>query len=234
MLDTFRDSATPWNEQPYWYYGRELQEADGIVLTPESRLATGATVIYGAGREQYGLNSEGQLQDYGNADALITTDAVGVFAFGKRLDGSVIFISHPTGWTTVEAGDFSPKMKLQLEPWATVTGILVNIKGAPVPGEIVSVEFDVDWGTVDRPHINFNANTTTGPNGEFVLTNAPPGELRLPRRIITSTFPNRGWQNAVQTRFYASPGETNDLGKVILDTPPPEPLLKRLKNKVGL
>jgi hypothetical protein len=125
-------------------------------------------------------------------------------------------------------------MKLHLEPWATVAGILVDTNGAPVPGEIVSMEFDVDRGTGDRPHLSFNANTTTGPNGEFVLTNAPPGDLRLTRRLVVSTFPNRGWQNIVQTRFYASPGETNDLGKVTLDTPPPEPLLKRIKSKVGL
>jgi len=115
-----------------------------------------------------------------------------------------------------------PELKLRLEPWATVTGVLVTTNGTPAGNQALTVDFDGAWATTEQPGMMVKIHAMTGPDGRFVLTNIPPADLLL----------NRG--NVWQSRFYASPGATNDLGHVTLDTPPPEPLLKRLKQKVGL
>lgn len=209
----------------------------GVVLLPDGKPAAGAKVIYGASREQFGIDDRGDLMDYGNRDALVVTDATGAFSFSKRMGGTRLFASHREGWLLVEQGDLGSKMKARLEPWAVVTGVLVDLTGAPVANQELILGFDGDWYNKGLPHINFNGRTRTGTNGGFVLTNAPPGDLVLNRIVPFTPVPGgpaQGWSHQLQTRFYASPGVTNGLGKVTLDTPPPEPLLKRLKQKVGL
>lgn len=286
MLDQFRDPAIPWNEQPFWYGGRELKVTNGkldlefelltsqpliqvaaagyepvvvgpvptstnglvvrlsksaglggIVLLPDGRPAVGARVVYGASREQFGLNANGELMDYGHREAIGTADETGAFTFPKRLDGKRIFASHREGWQIVELADLGPKMRIKLEPWSVVTGTLVDTQGVPVVGEELMLGFDGNWYQSGVPHINFNSRTKTDAKGVFVVTNAPPGDLILNRIIpmpATPGGPVNSWTHQLQTRFYATPGVTNDLGNVTLDTPPPEPLLKRLKQKIGL
>jgi len=209
----------------------------GTVLLPSGKPATGAKVIYGASREQFGLDGKGDLMEYGNSDALLVADDSGAFGFPKRLNGTRLYVSHREGWAIVEQHDFGPKMKVRLEPWAAVAGVLVDATGKPKPNEELILGFDGDWFTKGIPHINFNSRAKTGANGEFMITNAPPGDLVLNRVVPSPAVaggPPNSWSYQLQTRFYASPGITNDLGNVTLDTPPPEPLLKRLKQKVGL
>ncbi|MBI1175970.1 hypothetical protein GC207_00865 [bacterium] len=209
----------------------------GTIILPDGQPADGATVIYGVSREQFGLNGKGELMDYGHHEAMTTADHAGKFSFPKRLEGKRIFISHKQGWLIIDEEDFSSKMKLRVEPWATVSGVLVDSAGAPVVGEQLILGFDNDDFMRGVPHINFNYRATTGSKGEFVLNNVPPCALLLNRIIPMSStpgFPSQSWSSKLQTRFEASPGVTNDLEKVILDTPPPEPLLKRLEKKFGL
>ena len=42
------------------------------------------------------------------------------------------------------------------------------------------------------------------------------------------------WVPVDQTWLFAEPGITNDLGKVIFDTPPPLPVTEQIKQKMGL
>ncbi len=114
--------------------------------------------------------------------------------------------------------------------------MLVTTNGVPVPNEELVLGFDADGISTGLAVFGLNLRTRTGGRGEFIITNAPPADLVLHRMVAsrqTRTGPP-SWARTLQTRFYASPGVTNDLGKVILDTPPPEPLLRRLKQKIGL
>ncbi|HSH14755.1 MAG TPA: hypothetical protein VLD18_01900, partial [Verrucomicrobiae bacterium] len=208
----------------------------GVVLLPEGGPAAGATVIYAASREQFALNEDGNLLNYGNETAVRVTDATGAFRFPQRLDGLRLVAAHPAGWLVVEQRELNPRLKLQLEPWAVIAGVLVTTKGVPVPNEELVLGFDADGVGKGLAAFGLNLRTRTGAQGEFILTNVPPADLVLHRMVAsgqTRTSPP-SWSRTLQTRFYASPGVTNDLGKVILDTPPPEPLLRRLKQKIGL
>jgi hypothetical protein len=99
---------------------------------------------------------------------------------------------------------------------------LITTNGSPVANAGLSVDFGGDHATPGHPSVTIKSSTTTGPDGSFRLTNVPPAELRLYRGSV------------VQTWFHAAPGMTNDLGNVVLDTPPPEPMLRRLKSRLGL
>jgi hypothetical protein len=194
----------------------------GVVLDASGRPVAGAKVLFGASHENFGLKETGELMEWGNLAARRITDEAGRFSFPVRLHGKRLFVSHPAGWAMLEINDQRPDLKLRLEPWATVTGMLLNTNGTPAANHMLTVDFDGAWATTAQPSMLVKNHTRTGPDGRFVFTNIPPADLLL----------NRG--TVLQTRFYASPGVTNDLGKVILDTPPPEPLLRRLKQKIGL
>jgi len=208
----------------------------GIVLLPDGRPAGGVRLIYAASREPVALSEDGNLLDYGNETSVRVTDATGAFRFPQRLDGLRLVAAHPAGWLVVEQRELNPRLKLQLEPWAVITGVLVTTNGVPVPKEELVLGFDADGVSKGLAFFGLNLRTRTGDHGEFIFTNAPPADLVLHRMVAsgqTRTGPP-SWSRTLQTRLYASPGVTNDLGNVTLDTPPPEPLLKRLKQKVGL
>lgn len=208
----------------------------GVVLLPDGNPAVGAKLVYAASREQFVLNEAGDLAGSENEEVLRRTDGAGAFSFQQRLEGQQLLISHAGGWSVVESPDLGPRLKINLEPWAVVRGSLVDTNGAPVPKADLRLSFDGN-GPGKGLRLGLDILTTTDSQGQFTFTKVPPADLLLHRMVIQGGLaggPLRNWSPVLQTRFYASPGVTNDLGQVTLDTPPPEPLLKRLKQKVGL
>lgn len=194
----------------------------GIIFDSVGQPVPGAKVLYGVDHESFGLRYTGELMEWGNLEARAITDAEGRFTIPRRLNGRRLFASHAAGWAIRDGPDLNSGMRIHLEPWAVVTGRLITTNGSPVANAGLSVDFWGDLTISGHPSVTIKSSATTGSDGRFWLTNVPPAELRLYRGAV------------VQTWFHAAPGTTNDLGDVILDTPPPEPLLRRLKQKVGL
>jgi len=194
----------------------------GIVLDAAGQPVPGAKVLYGADHESFGLRYTGELMEWGNLEARAMTDAEGRFTIPQRLNGRRLFVSHAAGWAIRDESDLSPGMRIRLEPWAVVTGRLITTNGTPVASAALTLDFAGAPATPGHPSVTIKSSTRTGPDGRFWLTNVPPAELRLYRG------------NVIQTWFHAAPGTTNELGDVVLDTPPPEPLLRRLKSRFGL
>ncbi|MBI1177398.1 hypothetical protein GC207_08155 [bacterium] len=206
----------------------------GVVLTPDNQPAAGATVNDASFPEYVVLRAQGKLIDEQATVESIETDAAGAFAFPDKLDGKHLYVSHPSGWALVDESEFDEKMKIRLEPWATVTGTLVDTNGSPVSGSELSLKMNGFDGMDSGPQLVMEFKTKTDDRGAFAFSFVPPGDLMLFRNIPPPANSNRAWTLSLQTRFYAAPGETNNLGHVILDSPPPKPLLERLKKKVGL
>jgi hypothetical protein len=121
-------------------------------------------------------------------------------------------------------------LKLRLKPWADVKGVLVYSNGAPAVGEQMGVNLGANWAAGDTIFY-FQQTCRTDPQGRFSFAGLPPRLLHIERRV---PFGGNGWTDKDQTRFNAEPGVTNDLGKVIFDTPPPPPLGEQLRQKLGL
>ena len=111
---------------------------------------------------------------------------------------------------------------------------LVDSNGVPMAGVELRLSRNWDW-QVGNPHPNFNDVVTTDVGGRFLFTNVPPGRLDVIRFLPMNTAGGgQGYTSQPQTWFDAEPGRTNELGKVIFDTPPPPPLNERVKQKLGL
>src|SRR5262249_10131909 len=118
----------------------------GIVLLPNGQPAAGATVLYLALQEQCSL-SGGQLSMYGDTnDAQRTTGADGKFSFPVRAHGSMLLVSHSAGWAEESADRAASGLKIQLQPWATLSGtLMMNSNNTPSPNIELTLSVPSDW-----------------------------------------------------------------------------------------
>jgi len=202
----------------------------GVVLLPNGKPAQGATIIFAAEREQFSLSSTGSLSAYGQKEFVQTTGADGRYSFAPRSTGQRLFASHAQGWADIALEQLPRNSAVELEPWAVATGSLVDTNGKPVANMKLSLNMRRDVRGNDA-FVNLQEYPVTDAQGRFQFMRVPPGELNLVR-IIPMTA--NSWTHKPQTRFIAIPGKTNELGKVILDQPPPPSVLEELKKKLGL
>jgi hypothetical protein len=230
----------------------------GIVLLPNGAPAEGATVLYAAGREQFGL-SLNALNFNGprnrTNEFFQVTGKDGGFSFQAKPEGRTVFAAQSAGWAEESVANGAEGLKLWLKPWATLTGTLVygsaptarvpfigtspgvtvvHTNGEPAGGVELSVGMPMSTFQDGDPIVNMNNRVTTDAQGHFEFHDVPPRRVEISRVIRNSTFgPRGGWTTAPQTWLFAEP-DTNDLGKVIYDTPPPPPVAEQIKQKLGL
>jgi hypothetical protein len=205
----------------------------GIVLQADGKPASGANVVLGAEREQFSLGKDGVLQAYGRKEWLVTTSADGKFSFKPRAGAKTIFIAHTSGWAEAPVEDFTRERSVELEPWAIMSGRLVRSNGVAVAGEKMALQMDHDWST-GIPFVNIQERPATDANGKFIFHRVPPGKLNLHRLVPIGGPGSSGASYQLQTPVYSKPGASNDLGNVIIDSPPPPPALKEFLKKLGL
>jgi protocatechuate 3,4-dioxygenase beta subunit len=202
---------------------------NGVVLLPDGKPAEGATVLYAASQEQFGLKDR-TLIGYWQREAKQVTGRDGKFSLPIRAHGMTLYATHPSGWAeeSVERGGDS--FKLRLKPWAALSGTLIHTNGTPAAGVELNVTVPSDWRH-GEPRLNIQGRTVTDAQGRFLFLDVPPRRVEV-QRIIPMN-PN-GWTYKLQTWLVAQPGITNDLGKVTYDQPPPLPALEQLKQRLGL
>jgi len=205
----------------------------GIVLQPDGKRAAGAKVVLGGDREQFSLGKDGVLSAYGRSEWLVTTGADGKFSFKPRNTGRTLFVAHASGWAEAPAEDFMRERSLELEPWGIMSGRLVRSNGVAVAGEKMALQMDYDW-SLGTPFVNIQERPLTDANGRFIFRHVPPGKLQLHRLVPTGPGPGSGAMYQLQTPVYSKPGASNDLGNVIIDSPPPPSAVKEFFKKLGL
>ncbi len=201
----------------------------GIVLMPNGNPAAGATVLYLAEHEQSSLNGR-QLTSYGRREAQQTTGVDGRFSFTVRAHAMRLFVAHSAGWAEESVERGGNGIKLQLGPWASVAGTLMNSNGTPAAGVELAVTIPNDWQT-GVPSINIQVRTTTDTQGNFAFADVPPRRVEVQRMIPMSPG---SWRWQLQTWLVAQAGVSNYVGKVIYDQPPPPPVMDQIKQKLGL
>jgi hypothetical protein len=210
----------------------QLKRGDGphgIILLPDGRPASGATVAYAASGEYFNLSSKVLTLFNTNATTngiIKVTGKDGSFDFPIRSEGRTLFVAHSAGWAEVVVDRGGSFLKLRLQPWAAVTGMLGDVRASPASGIELIATMPIDDHRRGEPSVLLPACVKTDARGRFVLRDLPPGQLELHRRIPESPGV---WRILEQTWFVAKPGITNDLGNVIYDSPPPPPLADQFR-----
>jgi len=97
----------------------------------------------------------------------------------------------------------------------------------------MALQMDHDW-SLGTPFVNIQERPVTDANGKFVFRRVPPGKLQLHRLVPMGPSGGSGASYQLQTPVYSKPGASNDLGNVIIDSPPPPGALKEFLKKLGL
>mgnify|MGYP000751585060 CR=1 FL=1 len=126
-----------------------------------------------------------------------------------------------------------------MKNWTSVTGVLVDQTGAPVNDAVIAARMYDNGLRSSENQITFQERAVTDASGRFLLSNVPPEDLEIVRFIPISTATSSGapplaWAPKLQAYVSPKSGKTTDLGTIVMDTPPPAPLIDRLKEKVGL
>jgi len=99
----------------------------------------------------------------------------------------VFVILHPEGFLEIPASRLRENGDVTLLPCGRIEGVLRSERG-PVAGELVTLRRD-SFGRFNM-HWSLHKGTQSGPGGEFVFTNLPPGEYVLNRRFSAAGGPN--------------------------------------------
>ncbi len=203
----------------------------GVVLSPDGKPVANASVGYATRSDNFDVLN-GQLSDFQSNQSLLRTGSDGKFSFAPRLDGAAILVTHRTGWglQSVAPGE-GGSLQIRLKPWATVTGTLVDTNGAAVAGTQIMLNLARSEARVGI-FVASEKTATTDSRGRFTFQNVPPGRLEIHRMAPMKT--GLGANFALQTWLVAEPGVTNDVGRVTVDQPPPEPIWDQVKAKLGL
>jgi hypothetical protein len=199
------------------------------VKLPDGTPAENATVFYSAMGDQCGLDGR-QLLTYAPAEYKQMTGKEGRFSFTARPHGMELMVIHHEGWANQTVDQGSDGLELRLQPWATVTGRLVDGTGEPVAGVPLTITLP-DPRQNGRPFLILKTQLDTDAHGRFAFPDVPPCRFEIQR--IVPQQPG-SWRYLLQTWSIARPGMTNDLGDVIYDKPPPSPALETIKRRLGL
>jgi hypothetical protein len=204
---------------------------NGVVLLPNGEAASNVIVLYAATHEVVSIKDQsietGTTLDR-PSQFRQRTDRHGAFSFELRANGQKLYVADAAGWAEEDVRDGGHNLRIRLRPWAVVIGTLVQTNGWPMGGLHLIVPYPFDWLS-EEPWVDFQKETTTDAQGRFEFRGLPPRELDIVRWASFGSV--AGEQE--QMWFVAHSG-TNDLGKVILDKPPPRPAAERLKQKLRM
>jgi RNA polymerase sigma factor (sigma-70 family) len=213
---------------------RPAQSVTVTVLQPDGAPAANADVgLVSPGARLELSPGRFSRQRTGSGGNLLTADGQGQFRLPP--DDTIVYVIAvlPTGIGESTPAELKREPTMRLQPWGCIEGTF-QVDGKPTAGQEVQLEYGV--ANLPRPvyqaegdglplpmlgavHFEFGAYvSTTGPNGEFAFSQAPPGRHRLIRRIETAGWPGnhegRVWRLDPLGEVMVTPGETT---KVVLE-----------------
>ena len=126
----------------------------------------------------------GAIPDRRPGNLSVSTAKDGTFSFDPQIDKFALLVFAKEGFARVSQAELERKTRIELTPWATVTGVVMKGK-RPWAGAQVSLNFDQHNGG-GQPHMYFDYDTVADKKGRFTFRRVPP-DMQAPtigRRIM--------------------------------------------------
>jgi hypothetical protein len=182
------------------HFNVELKKGSGpkgIVHLPDGQPAAGAQLTVLVKGRMVNIGA-GKITAYGGETKIVTANTDGAFTLRFYPNAEKIIATHPKGYIETSFSNFVSGSTLKLEPWGTIKGVL---KVGPRPGTNQAVLLSGD-GTLQFNFAEFRA--ITDDQGNFSMTNVPPGERRLVRLI---PIDERSWGHSHMQHVMVKAGE---------------------------
>src|SRR5207249_1492695 len=124
-----KTKVIPWNERIFWRYPQvETNTTANFAMDFIPLSCTPVLRVEAAGKD-------------------------GRFNFAARPEGYALLVAHAAGWAEESVVHGGEDLKLRLQPWASLKGVLVDANGAPMPGVPLGLEFPNDYNR-GEPHLH--------------------------------------------------------------------------------
>jgi hypothetical protein len=144
----------------------------GTVVLPDGQPAVGAQVGLVISDDYSLWLGHAELNRQGGANLLVKADRDGHFSFPPTTRAAGIVAVNQKGYGQVEAKDFKNDLKVILQPWGRVEGVL-RVGKQIGANEQVHLSVFNHFGSLEYDYRVFDA--VTDRDGEFVFTCVPPG-----------------------------------------------------------
>ena len=165
----------------------------GEVLDSAGNPVEGAEVVMlGAGYVTLGKKKLERVRNLGSN--LARTDARGHFQLPASLPNPRVAVIHDTGFVEIADFDSNESLRLALQPWGKINGVL-KAGTKPWPGQEIMVS---PRGAAGRS-LNYDFQTfktRSGEDGSFSFDNVPPGERQLVILVEIGEGQNRMWSHS--------------------------------------
>lgn len=177
----------------------------GIVLRPEGKPASGATVLLSQNQKNIWF-SGGAAVNY-QSDRVAKTDDAGHFVFDPRVGDMRLGASHESGYGELAATQGATKgLVLKLSEWSRLEGI-VKIGSQPAANHEIRYNSRLGPG---NDLMRYEVKTLTDDRGRFRFDQIPSGPGAVYMMVPTKSYwdgrYNGGGWGKYRTEFHADPG----------------------------
>jgi hypothetical protein len=168
--------------------------ASGTVVDPFGKPVEGAEVIVATpGLAAWPNHARNKQDEWRRGAGTTTTDKQGRFTIKLPKDAGLISINHPKlGYAEAKPAD--EPLKVKLEPWCRVEGVL-KIGVTPAPkGTKVSL-FAFAW-TAEAARVHYAYDTTTDEKRHYVLDRVPAGLVKIITKVSKTGAPLEQYTSA--------------------------------------
>jgi uncharacterized GH25 family protein/thiol-disulfide isomerase/thioredoxin len=146
------------------------QGREGIVLDPDGKPVAKASVVVGT-PSIVPMMDDGELQHAGDGERIKTNDD-GSFELNATWEPMLIRVTHKSGFAEVHREPDEPIGTLQLQPWARLSGRLIQ-DGEPVANQLILFRVP-GQGRLGIPRFQDSFQIRTDPEGRFEFKRMPP------------------------------------------------------------
>jgi len=174
-----------------------------VVLQSEGIPATNARVWVGTEKDP-SLSNFQPGNYYPRGLQKIQADAAGAFTLPGVPDDTLVIVTHPAGVLTTTAANMRQAVRVRLQPFGQVEGLLLS-EGKPKAGANINMDL-----LQSQRGLSVSRGAVTGADGRFLITNLVAGEYRLYREFLPHRHIEGGFavHPSHQKIVSVKPGET--------------------------
>jgi thiol-disulfide isomerase/thioredoxin/uncharacterized GH25 family protein len=181
------------------------QPITGTVLEPDGRPAAKAEVVLATPTDVPHYETDFASESDSHRTV---TDAAGRFTFPDPGEPFIVLAQSGAGFAQAEfPADRRDAGALRLRPWASVRGQFHD-GGRPVSGATVLCH-PVSLDGLERPRIQVDTQTVTGPDGRFEFQRVPPGPVSV--RVYLGPWEDDGYRSGPSVPLDLQPSQQVDL-----------------------
>jgi protocatechuate 3,4-dioxygenase beta subunit len=184
----------------------KLQPTAGTIVTvvsADGRPIAGADYAKTTERSLFRVVNRRIVAEFGST--VERTDASGQIRLAADPELTGLMIANDEGFVALQREQITGEFSVNLQPWGSIFGTLVDENGLPLTG----VELDVQPMTTPGARFPAQITVTTDAEGHFTFASVPPGKIAIVEKVSVDNGSGQlGWSSRTLGTVIVAPGQT--------------------------